>query len=350
MIALALLTLSLPLPLAGSRAQTGDRGFERRALDIYFIDVEGGAATLIVSPAAESLLIDSGFPGERDAGRIVAVARKQAGLNQIDHYITTHWHTDHVGGIAQVSKHIPVKRYYGHGIPNPLPKDINPDLIQAYRGAAGGDGVILKAGDEIRLIHTRPMMMLQFRILAANGVVPGEPPGAHQIRECRFNHQAAPKDESDNANSIGFLLRYGDFAFFDGGDLTWNVEHKLACPANIPGPVDVFQVNHHGADTSNNPVLVEALTPRVAIINNGPKKGGGVRTYATLKKTRSIESIFQLHRNVQTGEQDNAPPAMVANDNEACEGNFIKLSVDFSGRSYTVSIPAKGVSRKYHTR
>jgi beta-lactamase superfamily II metal-dependent hydrolase len=344
--ALFLILSSDRQPVVAASAVAG-----RETMDIYFIDVEGGAATLIVTPQGESMLVDCGWPGERDARRISEVAREQAGISQIDHYITTHWHTDHFGGIAQLVRLLPVKRYYGHGMPNPLPPDINPELVQAYRNTAGGDGLVLRPGSEITLLQRgKSAPRLRLRILAANGVVSGEKPDAAQVRPCTANHQTAQKDESDNANSVAFVLEFGSFRFFDGGDLTWNVEHKLACPANLPGKVDVFQVNHHGLDTSNNPLLVEALAPRVALVNNGAKKGGHVKTYATLKTARGIESIFQLHRNVQTGESDNAPAEMVANDNEACQGNFIKLSVDRRGKSYTVSIPAKGTTRTYTTR
>ncbi|MBI3466208.1 MAG: MBL fold metallo-hydrolase [Planctomycetes bacterium] len=290
-------------------------------------------------------------PGERDARRIAGVARDQAGLRQIDHYITTHWHTDHFGGIAQLARLIPVKRYYGHGIPGPLPRDITPELVQAYRATAGGEGQVLKSGDQIKLQQGgKSLPPLQLRVLAANGIVLGEKPGAARIRSCKLSHKAGDRDESDNANSVVFVLQFGGFKFFDGGDVTWNVEHKLVCPANIPGKVDVFQVNHHGLDISNNPLLVEALAPRVAIINNGAKKGGQARTYAALKRAHTIEAVFQVHRNVQTGLRENAPADMVANDDETCQGNFIKLSVDRGGKTYTVAIPAKGTTRSYKTR
>ena len=322
-----------------------------KTLDIYFIDVEGGAATLIVTPLGESLLVDSGNPGERDAGRIAHVALEVAGLKQIDHYITTHWHKDHVGGIPRLAQLIPVKHYYDHGLPATLTPDIVPETIEAYRQTVQGKSVALKPGDQIR-IQPSPKYLppLQILVLAANGIVLGEPPGAPQIRTCGPNFQPKPEDKTDNANSVGILLSFGRFKFFDGGDLTWNIEDRLVCPKNLVGAVDVYQSDHHGLDVSNNPALVDALKPRVAIINNGPRKGGEVHTFATLKSVPEIEAIYQLHRNVRTTEKDNAPPAFVANDEEACRGEFIKLSVDPKGRSYSVTIPAKHISRSYRTR
>lgn len=320
-----------------------------KPLDIYFIDVEGGAATLIVAPTGESLLIDSGFPGERDAGRIAHVAIAVAGLKQIDHYITTHWHQDHVGGIPRLSQLIPVKHYYDHGVPTTLPSDIRAENIEAYKQTVQGKSVALKSGDliEWQLSSKNPV---KIQVLASNGIVLGEQPGAPQIKACGTNFKPLPEDKTDNAKSIGILLSFGRFKFFDGGDLTWNVENRLACPKNLAGAVDVYQSNHHGVDNSNNPVLIDALNPRVAIINNGPRKGGEARTFATLKSVKGIKAIYQVHRNVRTTEKDNAPTDYVANDEEACKGEFIKLSVDSSGKSYSVDIPSKQISRSYRTR
>src|SRR6267142_1710407 len=261
-----------------------------KTLDIYFIDVEGGAATLIVTPLGESLLVDSGFPGERDPGRIAHVARDIAGLKQIDHYITTHWHRDHVGGIPQLSKLIPVKNYYDHGLPTTITPDIQPEFIEAYRQTVQGKSVALQPGDVIRLRSSvKDLPPLQIRVMAANGIVLGEQPGAPQIKPCGPDFQPQPEDKTDNVNSVGILLSFGRFKFFDGGDLTWNIEDRLVCPKNLIGGVDVYQVDHHGTDPSNNPELVRALQPRVAIINDGPRKGGEASTFATLKNLKQIE-------------------------------------------------------------
>jgi hypothetical protein len=151
-------------------------------------------------------------------------------------------------------------------------------------------------------------------------------------------------------NSVGTLLTFGRFRFFDGGDLSWNIENRLVCPKNLIGTVDVYQVDHHGTDASNNPSLVAAIKAQVAIIDDGPRKGGDARTFATLKSVKETEAIYQLHRNLRTTDKDNTLAGYIANEEEACQGNFIKLSVEPGGRSYTVSIPAKQISRSYRTR
>jgi beta-lactamase superfamily II metal-dependent hydrolase len=339
----SLLLASILLPASAPAA-------EGKPLEIYFIDTEGGAATLIVTPAGESILADTGNPGERDAGRI-ARAAKEAGLSAIDHLIVTHWHGDHHGGVPRLVELIPVKRFYDHGVPEPLTRDIRGEQVEAYRKAAGGAATRLGPGDEVPLKQTPGGPPLRLRVLAADGIVLGEKPGAPQTRACdRKGHEARPDDPSDNAKSIGFLLTLGAFDFFDGGDLTWNVEHKLVCPENFPGPADVFQVNHHGLDQSNHPALIEALKPRVAVINNGARKGAEPRTVAALKALAGLEAIFQLHRNVRTGPEGNAPPEHVANDEEACKGELVKLTVAADGKAYAVHVPAKGTERRFESR
>src|SRR5256884_1059051 len=321
-----------------------------KALDIYFIDVEGGAATLIVTPTGQSLLIDTGFPGDRDAGRIAHAALEIAGLKQIDHCVITHWHRDHVGGVATLSKLIPIKHYYDHGLPQTIASDMQAELIEAYRQTTQGKSVTLKPGDEIRLQRSPKLPPVNVRVLAAGGVVLGEQSSVPQVRPCGESFEPKPEDTSENVNSLWILLTFGRFKFFDGGDLTWNIENRLACPKNVVGGVDVYQVDHHGLDLSNNPAFARALNPRVAIINDGPRKGGEARTFATLKSLNEIEAIYQLHRNVRTTDKDNTMSGYIANEEEICQGNLIKISIDPTARSYTVSIPARQLSRSYRTR
>src|SRR5579862_2365272 len=113
-VSLVSVVLSAATPAAQSR--------NPHPLTIYVVDVEGGNATLFVAPSGESVLIDTGNGGTgavRDAERIVAAAR-DAGLAQIDHLITTHWHSDHFGGMAEVAARIPIRQYIDHG-PNVQP-------------------------------------------------------------------------------------------------------------------------------------------------------------------------------------------------------------------------------------
>jgi competence protein ComEC len=317
---------------------------EASGLRFTFVDVEGGAATLIVTPAGESILIDSGNPGTRDAGRIVTAAR-EAGITEIDHYITTHWHSDHFGGIAEVAKTVPVRAVYGHAIPEPLPKDINPELVAAWKTVAPTP-VFLVAGDEIPLKGRRGTPRPKLRVLAADGLVLGENPGAPPVTACDDGHEAQPEDTSDNARSLSLHLNYGKFDLFAGGDLTWNIEHKLTCPKTLAPKVDVYLVNHHGLDTSNHPALIDALAPEVAIVNSGPRKGAEPRTMAYLTRKLRDVGVFQIHRNVRPGAV-NADSTRIANDGEACTAQPLHLRVEPDGTRYTVHVPSRGTDRVF---
>jgi beta-lactamase superfamily II metal-dependent hydrolase len=333
--------LVLALAIVGApRASVSQEG--AKSLRIYWIDVEGGAATLVVTPEGGTLLMDCGWPGPRDAERI-AKTLAAAGAKKIDHYLTSHYHTDHWGCIAELAALVPIEKYYYHPFPDASAKDVDPKLKATLLGLSEGKSVLVAPGMEV------PLKGAQVRIVSANGVVLDEPAGSPQVRKCEANpeHPAKPEDPSDNARSVGFLLTVGSFKFLDLGDLTWNVEHKLVCPANLVGTVDVFQVSHHGLDQSNSPALLHAIRPTVAIMNNGARKGGSPATVQWLKDTPGIKEIFQVHRNVATGAGDNTAPELTANDDEKCEGEGIVLTLDPAGKSYTVDVPSKKTKRTY---
>lgn len=336
--------------LCGAHYGTVSAAEPSGSLAIRFIDTEGGAATLVLTPAGESLLFDCGNPGTRDADRIYQ-ACKQANIRAIDHLIITHWHSDHYGGVDRLSKLLPIRRYYDHGIPESLQEDPKgfPLLIQAYKAASEGKSIHLKPGDEIPLRQRADAPQMRLRCLCGSGEVIADQPGAAENPLAK-EHTPLPVDTSDNARSLGFVLTFGDFRFLDLGDLTWNIEYKLVHPSDKIGPVDVYQVTHHGLDISNNPVLLKTVRPRVAIVNNGPRKGGHPSVTATLRRIPDIQAIYQLHRNVTVGAQENADPEFIANPQEKCLGESITLSVAPDARSYTVTVGSTGKPRRYQTR
>ena len=322
----------------------------KRGLDIYFVDVEGGAATLIVTPASESILIDNGNPGTRDAERIYQAARV-ANLEKIDHFIATHWHLDHYGGTEELARRIPIKNFYDHGIPDQSIDDPNnfPRLIAAYKAASKGRSKTLRAGDRLRLKQTRSLPKVELLTLVGMQQTIPDPPGASENSVAR-EHQDKDPDTSDNANSLGFRLKFGDWTFLDLGDLTWNTEVKLVSPTDKIGPIEVYLTTHHGLNVSNNPVLIRTVRPRVAIFNNGPRKGGHPDVTNALRAIPGMQAIWQLHRNVTVGPELNTTPEFTANQEEQCRGQYIKLSVEPDARYYTVQIGPNGTSRRYKTR
>ncbi len=319
-------------------------------LDIYFIDVEGGAATLFVTPAGESLLIDSGYPDNngRDRDRILKVVREVAGLERIDHAAVTHWHLDHYGNHAALASEIKIVNFWDRGIPDTLQEDPTfTDRIANYRRAAQNQSKKLTAGDALPLKSGKTPLSLSI-VTASGDVIPNEgPPNPF----AKLN-TPQPVDESDNAKSMSFLLKFGKFKFLCCGDLTWNVEGKLVTPNNPLGQIDLFMVTHHGLAQSNNPALVLAIDPRVAVMCNGPTKGGDLQTQQTLKKGKSLKALYQLHRNINLKANEQTPAELIANDQETagCQGVFVKASVAPDGNSYTVQIGADGRARTFQTQ
>src|SRR3954447_14806058 len=282
-------------------------------LTIYYIDTEGGQSTLFVGPAGDSLLVDTGNAGDRDLGRIADTLRT-AGVTKIDHLWTTHYHGDHVGALLELAKQFPVAHFYDHGKPHPNDRIVSSQFLTAYEALSAGKRTVVKPGDKVK------MTGLDITAVAsANQFIRTNlPGGGSQNASCAGVKQ---KDESaypdpDNGESAGFVLAYGRFRTVDLGDLTWNGEIDLMCPANRIGTVDVYLTSHHGLEKSGSPALVQALRPRVVVMNNGTRKGGTPEAFAGLQETVGIEDLWQLHWSYNVG-LENAPARFIANVDDA---------------------------------
>jgi competence protein ComEC len=292
--------------MAPAAAQT------RTTLDIYVVDVEGGNATLFVPPSGASVLIDTGnFAPEaavRDAERIVAAA-KDARLTQIDHLITTHWHGDHFGGMAEVAKRIPIREYIDHGPniqPAPAFDEFFAKTYPALYGAA--KHTVAKPGDTVAVAG------LDWRIVASAGAVQKTalPGGGGANADCAdFRRQ--PDDPTENAQSVGSVIAFGKFRVVHLGDLTWNKEFDLMCPNNPIGTVDLYVASHHGLGVSNSRALVHGIRPRVAIVNNGTRKGAMPETMKTLFSSPGMEDVWQIHFSQLSGQEYTVPGMFIAN-------------------------------------
>jgi beta-lactamase superfamily II metal-dependent hydrolase len=283
----------------------------RSTLDIYLVDVEGGNATLFVAPSGESLLIDTGNGGAaaaRDGDRIMA-AVKDAGLSQIDHLITTHYHGDHYGAMENVAGRIPIREFIDHG-PNVQPSPaVDEFLNKVYPGLyAKSKHTVVKPGDRIA------MKGVDIRVVASAGQgLTTSLSGAGQSNPYCAQHKPKDADPTENAQSVGTHYTFGRFKTVHLGDLTWNKEFDLVCPNNRLGTVDLFIVTHHGQPVSNAPVLVHAIAPRAAIMNNGTRKGGQPDAMTVLFSSPRLEDIWQMHFSLLSGQEYTVPGLFIAN-------------------------------------
>jgi competence protein ComEC len=301
-----LLCLAIVLP---ALAQTRPA----KTLDIYVIDVEGGNATLFVSPGGESVLIDTGNRGAaaaRDADRIMAAVR-DAGITQIDHLITTHWHGDHFGGLAELATRIPIRHFIDHG-PSVEPAALKDEFQQKGYPAlyAQAKHTVAKPGDII------PVAGLDWRVVSSAGEVLKSPlPGAGKPNPYCADYQLhGPDRDPDNDASLGSVITFGRFRAVHLGDLTQDKEFALMCPNNRIGKADLFIVSHHGLARSNSRALVHAIAPRVAIMNNGIRKGGDPETMKILYSSPGLEDLWQLHFSLFSGQEYTVPGLFIANE------------------------------------
>ena len=341
----------------GILAMVAVHGAAAKTLDIYFIDVEGGQSTLLVTPKGESLLIDTGWagngtpgskPGEpsqsRDARRIVGAAR-DAGIKQIDYALITHFHADHDGGVVELAQLMPIRHFIDHGS---LPAEARADAVtneafEAYLAVRNKvEHMEPRPGDRL------PIMDIDAVIVSSAGSTVRTPfPGAGSLNAACERSALAPGDSIENPRSTGVVVRFGKFRFLDVGDLSGQPLFELACPNNIIGPVDAYLVAHHGGADVADPATFAAFNPRVAIMNNGLKKGGARATYAVLHHVSGLEDVWQLHRSEAAGET-NFGAERIANLDEST-AYWIKLSAAEDG-SFRVLNGRTGEWKNYPAR
>ena len=322
---------------------------QARNLEIYWVDVEGGGSTLIVSPEGTSLLVDTGnpTPDDRDAKRIFQAAQK-AGLKKIDYLLITHFHGDHVGGVPALAKMIPIEHFLDHGDSVETENPERRTVWEAYKAVATGKRTTLKPGDKL------PVKGLDALVISSNGQIISAPvKGGGTMNPNCAGAQQKPVDKTENQRSAGFLLTYGKFKFLDLGDLTWDVEMQLACPVNKLGTVTLFQATHHGFvnDYSGAPALVLALKPQVVVVNNGPTKGWQNSAWETVAKIPGLEDVWQIHRAMGPNHDHNVKPEQIANleSTAECKGRGLMASVTSDGK-VTVTNERTGFSKTYMAR
>ncbi len=309
-----------------------------KSLEIFFIDVEGGQSTLIVSPSGQSLLIDAGYTdySGRDADRIDDAA-KAAHLKRIDYVLITHHHSDHEGGVPNLLERREVGEFF-----DPGPSvETSAEQLRTYEDYE--DAMTKQHRTVIKVDDSIPVKGLNINVVVAAGT--------HVERGGEANPYCSgivpEKNEvAENARSAGVVVEYGKFRFADFGDLTPNKETALLCPENRVGKIDLFLADHHGGETSK---AIYGMAARVVIMNNGPRKGNDPKGWKTLEASPGLEDLWQLHYAVANGEAGNVRDPFIANLEEHGAGNYLKVTAEASG-AFTVYNPRNKLLKTYPAR
>lgn len=328
-IAAALLSTAMSVP-ALAAPETGNKA----TLKVVSIDVEGGGGTLFVTPEGTSLLIDTGWPtgygllpspdgAQNSADRIVAAAKK-LGLSKIDYLIITHYHMDHVGGVMDLVKRMPVNTFIDHGsnaehlpagvkddpqLPGGAPDILYPKYLAAIKGHKH---IVAKAGMVI------PMGSMTDTIVSSDDVTLSKPlsgaGASNPACDSALSKSSKADGGEENTRSVASLLSFGKVRIALFGDLSWKKERELSCPVGKLGHVNLLIVTQHGSNISSNPASIADMHPDVALMGSGGKKGGDEEAIKTVKASPGLMGFWQTHENFAHPEWD-GDKNMIANLN-----------------------------------
>jgi beta-lactamase superfamily II metal-dependent hydrolase len=331
-----------PSRVASPESRVPAQPATERPLEIYFIDVEGGQATLFVTPAGQSMLIDTGFPGfqERDLNRVLA-AMKEAGVSRLDYLLVTHYHLDHAGNAPALAAKVPIGTFVDHG---ETVEANGRQLYETYVAARkSGKHLEVKPGDKV------PIAGVDVTVVSASGNhLARAMPGAGAPNPLCASFKPKDTDPSENAQSVGTVMTFGRFRMIDLGDLTWNKEQELVCPNNLIGKIDLYLTTHHGVAQSGAPVIVQAIKPRVAVMNNGARKGGSAEAWQVVHDSPGLEDLWQLHYAVDAGKDHNVAEPFIANLDEST-AHGIRITAHRDG-SFSVQNERNGLMKEYAKR
>jgi beta-lactamase superfamily II metal-dependent hydrolase len=228
-------------------------------LQIHHMDVGQGDGAILISPRGETVLFDNG-----DAGNCRKPVRylQRLGVTRIDYMIVSHLHSDHFGCTAEVLNKFPLIRFsYDRG------GTYDSGAFEIYAETVGNKRRTATPSTTITLDANTPNPVT-INIAALNG--------------------AGVNTRNENDLSIVAVVHFGAFDAMMAGDLSGFRTRRykdIETPvAQIVGQVEVYKVNHHGSDHSSNPIWLQRIRPRVAVISVGNWNGYDHPTVGCLRR------------------------------------------------------------------